>query len=166
MGELSREARQPPSAAKAWDCFASYRLSVQHAANPSEKSVSRDSWHRFSGKKRSHGWCDFTQSAPLLDARGGFLAPDDTLVLRAEVILLHESALFEPLDGGAPGGAGPGGRADADASGAGPPVDALSGRFTWRVHNFSLFQARHAAARRRGWTCLLSPLPSPSWVYI
>jgi hypothetical protein len=45
-----------------WDCFLSYRLSVVHATDPA-KSVGRDSWHRFSSKKRSHGWCDFAPSA-------------------------------------------------------------------------------------------------------
>ncbi len=39
-----------------WDCFASYRLSVRNLVDDS-KSVHRDSWHRFSAKKKSHGVC-------------------------------------------------------------------------------------------------------------
>jgi hypothetical protein len=41
-----------------WECFVSYKLSVVHPTDPS-KCVTRDSWHRFSARKKSHGWCDF-----------------------------------------------------------------------------------------------------------
>ena len=39
-----------------WDCFASYKLAVMNQRDDA-KSVARDSWHRFSSKKKSHGWC-------------------------------------------------------------------------------------------------------------
>ena len=35
-----------------WDCFASYRLSIVNALDDS-KTIHRDSWHRFSSKKKS-----------------------------------------------------------------------------------------------------------------
>jgi hypothetical protein len=139
-----------------WDCFASYRLAVQHAREPDAKSVGRDSWHRFSGKKRSHGWCDFTPVAPLADTRSGFCA-NDTLVVTAEIMVLHESVAFE-REGATRADGGEGG----SGSVCGPPVvsvgaaciptgnDVLAGKFTWRVHNFSLFQARAVARRDRG----------------
>jgi hypothetical protein len=40
------------------------------------KSVSRDSWHRFSARKKSHGWCDFAPAAVVLDAKSGYLIDD------------------------------------------------------------------------------------------
>nr|GMC49469.1 MATH domain and coiled-coil domain-containing protein [Ipomoea batatas] len=49
-----------------WDCFASYRLAIENPTDAS-KSIHRDSWHRFSSKKKSHGWCDFTPSNSILD---------------------------------------------------------------------------------------------------
>jgi|APGre2960657444_1045066.scaffolds.fasta_scaffold01760_6 hypothetical protein len=144
------DSRQPSGK---WECFASYRLSVLHARDAAAKSVARDSWHRFSGKKRSHGWCDFTPAGALVDPRTGF-CDQDTLSVSAEIIILQESVAFDHLDAG--GAAPPAGRADAGeatgaavavAAGGGCPVipsgpDVLSGKFTWRVHNFSLFQAR------------------------
>lgn len=122
---------------RAWDCFASYRLAVCNAGEP-DKPFARDSWHRFSGKKRSHGWCDFTATGPLLDARSLCLR-DDTLELRADVLLLHESCTFEPLDGGS---------VEGGAEGEG----SQSGRFTWKC----------VLARRACGGCLpVSPLPHP-----
>ncbi|KAL5985714.1 hypothetical protein ACLOJK_027701 [Asimina triloba] len=114
-----------PASASKYDCFASYRLSI---INPSDesKSVHRDSWHRFSPKKKSHGWCDFSPSGPLLDLKSGFLLPPDssspssaTLLIAADILILDESVSFtnEP-----------------------PPSDALAGKFTWKVRNFSLFK--------------------------
>ena len=45
-----------PKNAQKWDCFAAHRLSIRHSSD-STKSLARDSWHRFSAKKKSHGWC-------------------------------------------------------------------------------------------------------------
>lgn len=54
------------------------------------KSVARDSWHRFSAKKKSHGWCDFSPCVTVLDPRAGFLS-NDTLVVAAEILILSET---------------------------------------------------------------------------
>ncbi|GLT96654.1 hypothetical protein SLE2022_142610 [Rubroshorea leprosula] len=59
-----------------WDCFASYRLAIVSLADDS-KSIHRDSWHRFSTKKKSHGWCDFTPSSSVLDSKLGYMFNND-----------------------------------------------------------------------------------------
>ncbi|KAK6162064.1 hypothetical protein DH2020_001905 [Rehmannia glutinosa] len=56
------------TASAKWDCFASYRLAIDNLLD-SSKSVHRDSWHRFSAKKKSHGWCDFASLNSLLDPK-------------------------------------------------------------------------------------------------
>jgi hypothetical protein len=53
-----------------WDCFASYRLSIVNPLDDS-KTIHRDSWHRFSSKKKSHGWCDFTPASTVFDSKLG-----------------------------------------------------------------------------------------------
>ncbi|XP_062222774.1 uncharacterized protein LOC133921772 [Phragmites australis] len=77
-----------------WDCFLSYRLSVVHPTDPA-KSLGRDSWHRFSSKKRSHGWCDFAPSA----AAAFLFQPHDALVIAADISVLSEAASFADADG-------------------------------------------------------------------
>ncbi|CAL9091809.1 unnamed protein product [Musa acuminata var. zebrina] len=106
-----------------WDCFASYRLSLSNHLDDA-KSVARDSWHRFSSKKKSHGWCDFAPFAAVLDQRSGFLLPpSDSLVITADILLLHETIAF-----------------NRDHEPQPPPADVVGGKFTWKVHNFSLFR--------------------------
>ena len=113
------------SSSTKWDCFASYRLCVVNHRDES-KSIQRDSWHRFSGKKKSHGWCDFTPSGSICDPKSGFLA-NDSVLITAEILVLHESVSFsrenelQPITGG-------------------PMPEVLSGKFTWKVHNFALFK--------------------------
>ncbi|XP_072971433.1 uncharacterized protein [Typha angustifolia] len=110
------------SSSSRWDRFASYRLAVSNHLDDS-KSVARESWHRFSSKKKSHGWCDFIPFASVLDPRSGFLAsPHDSLLVAADILLLHESVSFS-----------------RDGGGGGEP-DVLGGKFTWKVHNFGLFR--------------------------
>jgi hypothetical protein len=53
-----------------WDCFARYRLSIVNPLDDS-KTIHRDSWHRFSSKKKSHGWCDFTPASTVFDSELG-----------------------------------------------------------------------------------------------
>ncbi|CAL5057168.1 unnamed protein product [Urochloa decumbens] len=77
-----------------WDCFLSYRLSVVHPTDPA-KSLGRDSWHRFSSKKRSHGWCDFAPSS----AAAYLFQPHDALVIAADISVLSETASFADADG-------------------------------------------------------------------
>ncbi|RRT80257.1 hypothetical protein B296_00023607 [Ensete ventricosum] len=106
-----------------WDCFASYRLSISNHLDDA-KSVARDSWHRFSSKKKSHGWCDFAPFSAVLDPRSGFLLPpSDSLLVTADILLLHETVAFS-----------------RDHEPQPPPADVLGGKFTWKVHNFSLFR--------------------------
>lgn len=54
-----------------WDCFASYKLSVQNQIS-NDLDLSRESWHRFSSRpmrqqtrplsSSSHGWADFASA--------------------------------------------------------------------------------------------------------
>lgn len=58
-----------------WDCFASYKLSVQNQLSP-DLDLSRESWHRFSSRparqqarplsSSSHGWADFASASQVL----------------------------------------------------------------------------------------------------
>ncbi|MCO5581700.1 hypothetical protein L7F22_035589 [Adiantum nelumboides] len=112
------------SSSSKWDCFASYRLCVVNHKDEA-KSIQRDSWHRFSGKKKSHGWCDFTPSATVSDPKAGFLV-SDTVLITAEILVLHESVSFS--------------RENELQPILGPMPEVLSGKFTWKVHNFALFK--------------------------
>ncbi|KAH6782903.1 TRAF-like family protein [Perilla frutescens var. hirtella] len=126
------------TASSKWDCFASYRLAIDNLLD-SSKSVHRDSWHRFSSKKKSHGWCDFASLNSLLDPKAGFLhLSNDCILITADILILHESFSFSrdnyDLQANNVSSTGGGGA-------IGPVVgDVLSGKFTWKVHNFSLFK--------------------------
>ncbi|KAK9075604.1 hypothetical protein SSX86_003930 [Deinandra increscens subsp. villosa] len=114
-----------------WDCFASYRLTVVNSVDDS-KSVHRDSWHRFSTKKKSHGWCDFTPSASILDMKSGFLFNEDhCLLITANILILNESVNFVRDNNEI--------QSNFVAM-TGPLGDVLSGKFTWKVQNFTLFK--------------------------
>lgn len=117
-----------------WDCFASYRLAVVNPTDDS-KSIHRDSWHRFSSKKKSHGWCDFTPSTCILDSKSGFLLNNDSVLITADILILNESLNFvrdnNELQSNSLSGA---------SVVTGPVGDVLSGKFTWKVHNFTLFK--------------------------
>ncbi|KAL0407628.1 UNVERIFIED_CONTAM: hypothetical protein Sradi_1697200 [Sesamum radiatum] len=126
------------TASSKWDCFASYRLAIENLSDAS-KSVHRDSWHRFSSKKKSHGWCDFASLHSILDPKVGFLhSSNDCILITADILILHESFSFSRDN------------YDVQANNVstmcgggviGPVVgDVLSGKFTWKVHNFSLFK--------------------------
>jgi hypothetical protein len=112
-----------PRNSNKWDCFCSYRLSVVNVVDDS-RSVHRDSWHRFSAKRKSHGWCDFAALSSVLDLRQGFLGPGDTLQVSTDITIVDEVSQFVRDN-------------EAGSSGGG---DVLSGRFIWRVRNFSAFQ--------------------------
>ncbi|XP_023760022.1 uncharacterized protein LOC111908425 [Lactuca sativa] len=118
-----------------WDCFASYRLTVVNPTDDS-KSIHRDSWHRFSTKKKSHGWCDFTPSASILDTKSGFLFNDDHCVLiTADILILNESINFVRDNNELQSNS-----VSNSVVMTGPVGDVLSGKFTWKVHNFTLFK--------------------------
>ncbi|KAI3506122.1 hypothetical protein L1887_28478 [Cichorium endivia] len=118
-----------------WDCFASYRLTVVNPTDDS-KSIHRDSWHRFSTKKKSHGWCDFTPSASILDTKSGFLFNDDHCVLiTADILILNESISFVRDNNELQSNS-----VSNSVVMTGPVGDVLSGKFTWKVHNFTLFK--------------------------
>ncbi|XP_073389362.1 uncharacterized protein [Physcomitrium patens] len=114
------------SSSSKWDCFASYRLCVVNQKDET-KSVQRNSWHRFSGKKKSHGWCDFTPSSTVLDGKGGFVV-NEAVLITAEILVVHESVSFSREN-------------EVPASGGLVP-EVLSGKFTWKVHNLSLFKEK------------------------
>uniref|UniRef100_A0A5B6Z2T5 MATH domain-containing protein n=1 Tax=Davidia involucrata TaxID=16924 RepID=A0A5B6Z2T5_DAVIN len=117
-----------------WDCFASYRLAVVNPLDES-KSIHRDSWHRFSSKKKSHGWCDFTPSASILDPKSGFMFNNDSVLITADILVLNESVNFTRDNNELQS------NLTISSSVVTNPVgDVLSGKFTWKVHNFSLFE--------------------------
>nr|XP_043605929.1 uncharacterized protein LOC122578111 isoform X2 [Erigeron canadensis] len=119
-----------------WDCFASYRLTVVNPVDDS-KSIHRDSWHRFSAKKKSHGWCDFTPSGCILDFKSGFMFNDDhCVVITADILILNESVSFVRDSNEVQAGS-----VSSSVVMNGPVGgDVLSGKFTWKVHNFTLFK--------------------------
>ncbi|KAK3437118.1 hypothetical protein EUGRSUZ_C01723 [Eucalyptus grandis] len=117
-----------------WDCFASYGLSIANGLDDS-KTIHRDSWHRFSTKKKSHGWCDFTPSSTILDSRLGYLLNNDSIVITADILILNESVTFHRDNNESQS------TSAASSSGVvGQAPDVLSGKFSWKVHNFSLFR--------------------------
>ena len=48
----------PTNSKSPFDRFVSYKLTAYHPAEAS-KSVVKDSWYRFSAKRKCHGWSDF-----------------------------------------------------------------------------------------------------------
>ncbi|TVU29248.1 hypothetical protein EJB05_20806, partial [Eragrostis curvula] len=91
---VSSSSSTTTTSSSKWDCFLSYRLSVVHPTDPS-KSMGRDSWHRFSSKKRSHGWCDFAPSS----SSAFLFQPHDALVIAADISVLSETSSFADADG-------------------------------------------------------------------
>ncbi|XP_058203287.1 uncharacterized protein LOC131317725 isoform X2 [Rhododendron vialii] len=116
-----------------WDCFASYRLAVVNHADES-KSIHRDSWHRFSSKKKSHGWCDFTPSASILDPKCGFLInnSNDSVIVTADILVLNETFNFTRDNNEV--------QCSSSVTQGAVLGDVLCGKFTWKVHNFSIFK--------------------------
>ena len=97
--------------------------------------------HRFSAKKKSHGWCDFGPSSTVLDAKQGFLQ-DETLLVTADIQTLQESISFA-RDGELSGG--------SNLAGVGTG-EVLGGKYTWKLHNFSMFRDTvRAWCRARLW---------------
>ncbi|KAK4853811.1 hypothetical protein QYF36_015009 [Acer negundo] len=117
-----------------WDCFASYRLAIVNLFDDS-KTIHRDSWHRFSSKKKSHGWCDFTPSSTVFDPKLGYLFNNDSVLITADILILNESVNFTRDNNELQSPS-----MISSSVVAGPVSDVLSGKFTWKVHNFSLFK--------------------------
>lgn len=135
-----------PSNSSRWECFTSYRLSLVNVSDDS-KTIHRDSWHRFSSKKKSHGWCDFTPSNCVLDSKGGFVFNGDSILIMADILILNESVSFtrdnsnnNELQCGVGGGGGGVITGVGNVGSSSSSSDVLSGKFTWKVHNFSLFK--------------------------
>ncbi|KAJ8751666.1 hypothetical protein K2173_025825 [Erythroxylum novogranatense] len=119
-----------------WDCFASYRLAIVNLTDDS-KTIHRDSWHRFSSKKKSHGWCDFTPSSTVFDSKLGYLFNTDSLLITADILILNESVNFIRDNNDLQSASS---STISSSVVAAPASDVLSGKFTWKVHNFSLFK--------------------------
>ncbi|KDP33572.1 hypothetical protein JCGZ_07143 [Jatropha curcas] len=119
-----------------WDCFASYRLAIVNLTDDS-KTIHRDSWHRFSSKKKSHGWCDFTPSSTVFDSKLGYLFNNDSVLITADILILNESVSFMRDNNDLQSASS---SMISSSVVAGPVSDVLSGKFTWKVHNFSLFK--------------------------
>ena len=97
--------------------------------------------HRFSAKKKSHGWCDFGPSSTVLDPKQGFLQ-DETLLVTADIQTLQESISFA-RDGELSGG--------SNLAGVGTG-EVLGGKYTWKLHNFSMFRETvRAWCKARPW---------------
>ncbi|XP_028779266.1 uncharacterized protein LOC114735713 [Neltuma alba] len=127
------------SSSAKWDCFASYRLAIVNVADDS-KTIHRDSWHRFSSKKKSHGWCDFTPSSTVFDPKLGYLFNNDSVLITADILILSESVNFTRDNNEMQSSASTSSSVISSSVVAGPVSDVLSGKFTWKVHNFSLFK--------------------------
>lgn len=119
-----------------WDCFASYRLAIVNLLDDS-KTIHRDSWHRFSSKKKSHGWCDFTPSSTVFDSKLGYVSNNDSVLITADILILNESVNFTRDNNDIQSSSS---STISSSVVAGPVSDVLSGKFTWKVHNFSLFK--------------------------
>ena len=123
-----------------WDCFASYRLAIVNLLDDS-KTIHRDSWHRFSSKKKSHGWCDFTPSSTIFDSKLGYLFNSDSVLITADILILNESVNFTRDNNELQLSSLASSMMMTSSSVvAGPVSDVLNGKFTWKVHNFSLFK--------------------------
>ena len=83
--------------------------------------------HRFSGKKKSHGWCDFAPAATVADPRQGF-SVNDSIVVTADILVLDEEVTFT-RDGEA-----------NSSSAAATAGEVLSGKFTWEGSQFQPVQ--------------------------
>ncbi|XP_019082713.1 PREDICTED: uncharacterized protein LOC104705038, partial [Camelina sativa] len=70
----------------------------------------------------------FALNSSILDPKMGFLFNNDSLLITADILFLNESVSFS-FDNN-----------NEENFIAGPMPDALSGEFTWKVHNFSLFK--------------------------
>ncbi|XWS72692.1 hypothetical protein CRYUN_Cryun02cG0062600 [Craigia yunnanensis] len=119
-----------------WDCFASYRLAIVNLTDDS-KTIHRDSWHRFSSKKKSHGWCDYTPSSTVFDSKLGYLFNNDAVLITADILISNESVNFTRDNNDVQSSLS---SMISSSVVAGPVSDVLSGKFTWKVHNFSLFK--------------------------
>ena len=103
------------------------RASSPHAARRASRGSrrggggGRDSWHRFSSRKKSHGWCDFARSA----VRAG-LDDGTTRGRHADgggaIIFLNESSELV-----------------AEPASSGKDEPPLTGKFTWTVENLRHF---------------------------
>ncbi|KAG8636338.1 hypothetical protein MANES_16G123500v8 [Manihot esculenta] len=124
------------TASSKWDCFASYRLAIVNLTDDS-KTIHRDSWHRFSSKKKSHGWCDFTPSSTVFDSKLGYLFNNDSVLITADILILNESVGFMRDNNDLQSASS---SIISSSVVSGPVSDVLSGKFTWKVHNFSLFR--------------------------
>ncbi|EEH53132.1 uncharacterized protein MICPUCDRAFT_35799, partial [Micromonas pusilla CCMP1545] len=105
-----------------WECFAWYALTVVHPTDPT-KNRTRQSYHRFSATKKSHGWCDFAVIDP------EFLL-DGVVLVCADIVVLSETAELSRDD------LPPGNPHLNEAM-----SEVTSGRFQWTIHNFNAFRA-------------------------
>ncbi|KAL7168455.1 hypothetical protein ACSBR2_038819 [Camellia fascicularis] len=113
----------PPRTSKL-GCFTYYKLSILNSLDES-KSLHRDSYYRFTSKRKSHGWSDFTLSSTVLDPQLGFIS-NNFLFILADIRVLNESTSFVP---------------DTNESKlASSSLSVSSGQFTWTIKNFSLFR--------------------------
>ncbi|KAK2392103.1 TRAF family protein [Trifolium repens] len=122
-----------------WECFASYRLAFVNVVDDS-KTIHRDSWHRFSAKKKSHGWCDFTPASTIFDPKLGFLFNNDSVLVTADILILNESVNFTRDNNELLSSSLSSSNSISSSVVVAPVSDVLSGKFTWKVHNFSLFK--------------------------
>lgn len=121
-----------------WDCFASYRLTIVNLIDDS-KSIHRDSWHRFSSKKKSHGWCDFTPSSTVFDPKSGYLFNNDAVLITADILILNESVNFTRDNNDVQSSLSSSLSSMISSSVVAIPVsDVLSGKFTWKVDRKSV----------------------------
>ncbi|XP_057967944.1 uncharacterized protein LOC131157651 [Malania oleifera] len=108
-----------------WDCFAFFKIFIINHLNMLN-SVCKESGDRFTDRKTSHG-CKFTRSS-ILDPKLGFYF-DDSLLIVVEIRVLKDLLWC---------------RDNNDLNSA---SDVLSGNYTWKIQNFSVFQEVIATQR-------------------
>lgn len=116
-----------------FDCFVSYTAKFLNHIDDG-MSVCRESWYRFSPKKKAHGWSDFAQSSIVLDTKFGFLV-NDTLTVLFDIRVLNDTLTVSQdnnIETKAPQW--------MTMTTSGSELDVLDGRITWKLNNFVVFK--------------------------
>ncbi|XP_022729174.1 uncharacterized protein LOC111284647 isoform X2 [Durio zibethinus] len=119
-----------PRCSSKFDCFASYKLSILNHEDKSN-SLTRESYYRFSFKKKTIGWGDFGLATSVFDPKSGFFK-NGSLLVSVEISILDESVSFSRDNNN--------NEVEYSVSSLGCNSLVLNGKFTWKVKNFSLFK--------------------------
>ncbi|XVE71506.1 hypothetical protein DITRI_Ditri10aG0156300 [Diplodiscus trichospermus] len=120
------------SCSSKFDCFAIYKIRILNQEENS-KSLTRESYYRFSSKKNSIGWGEFGLSSSVFDPKSGF-SRNGSLLVSVEISVLDDSSSFSRDNNN--------NEVEYSSSSLGCNCNSLvlNGKFTWKVKNFSLFE--------------------------